>query len=184
MRHYVIASRRAGGHLARMDVTYKSRRDRLGLFFQRQEPLSRNAVCKRAKVSESAIGAYLRGTGKRPPRSLSTDTYSKLAAWSGWTIAELMAEDPVPTPDDISSRKGGTHPEPSNDSLANVSNNATRTVGSPESEGDMPDRLFFEIIDRLEDLPPGHLHRLRVLLDRMDAEGAISANPRQAGTAE
>jgi hypothetical protein len=141
----------------------------------------RNWVAIKAGVAESALRAFLAGK----TTYIEGPTYDKLARWSGWTLAELQGETDPPTPDDIVSRKSGTPREQGNDLSRNISQDSYRTdAGSPESEGhDMGDRLFFDILDKLEALPPAHLHRLRVVIDRMDvAEGRV--NPREAGIAE
>jgi hypothetical protein len=158
------------------------RRERLKLFIDSFGRRKLNWVAKqcRPKVSESTLRQYLKGTSSY----LEEPTYDKLARWSGWTVAELKGEEPAPSSEVLMSRKSGTPREQGNDFLSHVGKTHNGAVGTPESEGDVPDRLFIEILDKIEALPPGHLHRLRLLIDRLDAGGAAEARPPKAGVAE
>jgi hypothetical protein len=180
-RQYAFAPQSRRGHLEGMKDLPAKRRAALKAFIDSYGKRKRNWVATRAKVSESALRAFLAGK----TAYLEERTYDTLAAWSYWTVPELKGETEKPTSDDILSRKSGTPRERANDLVTDSGQNAYRTnAGSPESEGhDMGDRLFFDILDKLEALPPAHLHRLRVVIDRMDvAEGRSS--PREAGIAE
>jgi hypothetical protein len=180
-RQYAFAPQSRRSHLEGMKDLPSQRRAALKAFIDSFGKRKRNWVATRAKVSESALRAFLAGK----TAYLEERTYDTLAAWSYWTVAELKGETEKPTSDDILSRKSGTPRERANDLVTNLSQDAYRTdAGSPESEGhDMGDRLFIEILDKIEALPPGHLHRLRVLIDRLDAGGASNL-PREAGIAE
>jgi hypothetical protein len=159
----------------------EKRRARMKLFIDSFGKRRLNWVAKQSGTAESALRQYLKGTSSY----LEEPTYDKLATWSAWTVAELKGETDPPTPDDILSRKTGTPHEQGNDLLSRTGKNAHRTVGSPESEGDVADRLFIEILDKIDALPPGHLHRLRLLIDRIDsATGRSEGHPRKAVTAE
>jgi hypothetical protein len=180
-RQYAFAPQSRQSHLGGMTDLSAKRRAALQALISRYGRRKRNWVAIKAGVAESALRAFLKGD----TAYLEEPTYEKLATWSGWTVPELKGETDPPTSDDIMSRKSGTPRERANDLVTDSGQNAYRTnAGSPESEGqDMGDRLFFDILDKLEALPPAHLHRLRVVIDRMDvAEGRV--NPREAGIAE
>jgi hypothetical protein len=157
------------------------RRAALKAFIDSFGERKRNWVAIKADVAESTLRAFMKGkTGY-----LEEPTYEKLATWSRWTVAELKGETDPPTPEDIVSRKSGTQHEHGNDSERNISQDGYRTSDSPESEGTkMADRLFIEILDKIDALPPGHLHRLRLLVDRIDSAGGATGLPQSAGTAE
>lgn len=156
------------------------RRAALKAFIDSYGKRKRNWVAIKAGVAESALRAFLAGK----TAYLEEPTYDRLAFWSGWTVPELKGEEPAPSSDDIVSRKSGTERERGNDFLNGAGKTHNQTVGSLESEGEVPDRLFMEILDKIEALPPGHLHRLRLLIDRLDGTGPAQSDPRKAGVAE
>lgn len=158
------------------------RRDALKAFIASYGYRKRNWVAIKAEVAESALRAFMKGD----TTYLEEPTYEKLATWSGWTVAELKGETDPPTPNDIASRKSRNGVGTGNDSSTLLGQDAYRTdANSPESEGqDMGDRLFIEILDKVNGLPPGHLHRLRLLIDRLDTAEGRAVNPREAGIAE
>jgi hypothetical protein len=163
-----------------MDVTVMNRRERLKLFLQMQRPLSRNAVCNKADVSESTIGAFVRGAPS--PRYLTDETYDRLSKWSGWTIAELKADAPPPTRDDVLSRKSENGKGTRNDSLTALGHNTVRTEGGSEPEGRMGEELRLEIVNRVWGLPEEFLDGLIKHIETIErARVGRNANPQQRG---
>lgn len=185
-RQYVIATGPRRSHATRMDVKYLNQRERLTLFFREHQPLSRNAVCKKSGASESAIGAFMRGKGKRVPRTLSVETYKKLSAWSHWTVAELMAEAPPPKPEDITSRKNASHGANFSEKETMLRKDEVRTTDGLESEGSMEHQLRLELVERVWDLPADRLASLKRHFDAIElAMAELRIPPRVRGkTAE
>jgi hypothetical protein len=180
-RQHAFAPQSRQSHLLGMRDLPAQRRAALKAFIDSYGHRKRNWVAIKAKVSESALRAFLAGKTTH----LEERTYDSLAAWSSWTVAELKGETEKPTSDDIASRKSVTNGHHDNDLLSGIGQSAPGTDRSPESEGnEMADRLFIEILDKIDGLPPGHLHRLRVLIDKIDNTQGRAASPHLAGTAE
>jgi hypothetical protein len=156
------------------------RRKRLELFFKLHLPLTRNAICKKAKASESTVGAFLRG-GKRAPRFLTDDTYLKLSDWSDWTIAELKGEAPEPSPEDIASRKNAKSVTKVSDSLTTIRHPVPRTSDSPESEGQMEDQLRLDLVDKIWIIPADRLEGLAKHIEAIERAVGQLPRPQQRG---
>lgn len=130
-------------------------------FFDSYGKRSRNRVCSKAKVAESAVRAFMNGT----TQYLEERTYEKLSGYSGWSIASLKGDEPSPdstkTPSVLnhsSKEIGQTHSYRTDDG----------SVGGQE----MSDRLLIEMLDKILDLPPGHRQRLKRHIEAI--EGAES----------
>jgi hypothetical protein len=187
-RQYVIANSSRRSHLTRMDERIKQQRDRLRLFFKRQLPMSRNAVCKAVSkatgstMSESTLGAFIRG-GLNSPRFPTDDTYNKLSTWSKWTIAELKGDAPVPSPEDIVSRKS----DPSAPKLSDLETtfhqdnpNGARN-GDDHQEGDMVYQLRLDLVERIWEIPAERLESLKKHIEAIEGAMAQLPRPHQRG---
>jgi hypothetical protein len=175
-RQYAVAANPAVRHVARMKDRVERRQERLRAFVASFGDRKRNWICRQSGASESALRAFENGESQ----SLEEKTYDKLSEWSGWTVAELKGDAPIPSRQDILSRKTGTQQEQGNDSLRRKGQDTHKTADGPNSEEDaMPDRLFVEIMDRIDSLPPAYVSRLRRYLDRIDKDA--SARPPKAG---
>ncbi len=160
------------------------RRARLKLFIESFGRRKLNWVATKSKVSESTLRQFLKATSSY----LEEPTYDSLAAWSRWTVPELKGEAPMPSPEDIASRKSHNGTHTSNDLERKISHSADLGASSDshESEGEVAaDRLFIDILDKIDALPPTHLSRLKRILDRIEgAAGHSAADPQKAGATE
>jgi hypothetical protein len=183
-RHYAVAPQSRQSLVSGMRDLEAKRRGRLKLFIDSFGRRKLNWVAGKAGVAESTLRQYLKGTSSY----LEEPTYDKLATWSRWTVPELKGDAPAPSSDDIASRKSHNGTLTTNDLERNVSHSADLGASSDshESEGEVAaDRLFIDILDKIEGLPPTHLSRLKRILDRIEgAAGHSAADPQKAGTAE
>lgn len=130
-------------------------------FFDSYGKRSRNRVCTKAKVAESAVRAFMNGT----TQYLEERTYEKLSGYSGWSIASLKGDEPSPD--------STKNPSVLNHSSKEIGQNQSyRTDDGPEGGQEMPDRLLIDIYDMILDLPPGHRRRLKRHLEAIEGAEA------------
>lgn len=138
-----------------------------------------NWVARQADVSEATLRAFL----KAETGYMEEPTYDKLSAWSGWTVAELKGDAPIPTPNDILSRKNENGNRTVNDSLGIKSENVPGTTdGVPEREGQVARNLRLSIVNKIWDLPGEYLDGLKKHIEAIeDATGRGEARPQTRG---